>query len=225
MENNKKYYLYQLKGNTMTILSFVLVIFGFVLIGFFEKIGILHEGSNDYMIVLLVLVPYLIIHEILHCTSYVLHGASFKNITFGAHLEKGVLCCLCKQNISKKNILISLLYPFFFIGICTLVIGLFIDDYPLVLLSLFNIAGCAGDLLMFIGLVSIKNYQYSEYDDPTSFGLYTSDNLENHKMFGLRYVGVQDSLVREDFKKIDINAFSAIVLLALMIFGIICIFI
>ena len=222
MEKNKKYYLYQLNNNTLTILSLVLMFLGFILIGVFKHIGILHEGSKDFMIAMLLLVPYFCFHEVLHSISYVLHGAKYQNITYGAHLEKGVLCCLCKQNISKRNILTSLLYPFFFIGICTLGIGLWFDNYPLVLLSLLNIAGCSGDLLMFIGLVSLKNYEYSEYDDPTSFGLYTSDNLENHKMFGLRYIGKKESLVREDFRKFDINPLSAVVLIGLMVLSIIC---
>ena len=39
--------------------------------------------------------------------SYVLNGADFKKVTYGAHLEKGVLCCLCKQNISKRDLQVS----------------------------------------------------------------------------------------------------------------------
>ena len=222
MENKKKYYLFQMNGNTLTIMSLILMFLGFILIGVFKHFELLHEGPKDYMIAMLLLVPYFCFHEVLHSISYVIHGADFKNITYGAHLEKGVLCCLCKQNVSKRNILTSLLYPFFFIGICTLIIGLILDSYPLVLLSLLNIAGCSGDLIMFFGLLKIKDYEYSEYDDPTSFGLYTSQNLENHKMFGLKYVGTKDNLVKKDFRKFDINALSAWVLIGLVVLSAIC---
>ena len=72
------------------------------------------------------------------------------------------MCCLCKQNISKKNILISLLFPFIFIGVITYVIGVLFNNSVLIWLSILNISGCSGDLMMFLGLLRLKNFEYSE---------------------------------------------------------------
>ena len=118
---NKKYYLFEMQPTSLNIIStlilFVVVIFT-VLLGKFSII------FDNYGISLILMLPYLVLHEILHSVAYVIHGADFKNITYGAHMEKGILCCLCKQNITKKNILISLVYPLIFIGIFTYVIGI-----------------------------------------------------------------------------------------------------
>jgi hypothetical protein len=129
------------------------------------------------------------------------------------HLEKSILCCLCKQNISKRAILTSLLYPFFLIGIVTYIIGIVAKQPVLIILSIANISGCAGDLMMFYGLSKIKNFEYSEYDNPLAFGIYTEEDLSKHKIFGLKYIGMQDTLERKDLKKLVISKPTIIFLL------------
>ena len=172
-------------------------------------------------IIIVLYIPYLILHEQLHSLAYVIYGADFKNITFGAHLEKGVLCCLCKQRINKKNILHSLLYPFIIIGVLTLVIGLIVNYPVLVILSLINIAGCSGDLVMFYHLSKLNDFEFSEYDDPIAFGLYTKNDFSKLNMFGLDYVGKKARLERKDLRKVVISKPSIVMLVVfylLMIF-------
>ena len=105
--------------NGLSIILIILLSLAYFLIYNDNAITILND---NFFIVMLLYIPYLILHEIIHSISYCIHGAKFKNITYGAHLEKGILCCLCKQNISKKNILFSLLAPFFYLGIITFII-------------------------------------------------------------------------------------------------------
>ena len=166
------------------------------------------------------MLPYFALHEVLHSIGYVLNGADFKYITYGAHLEKGVFCCLCKQNVSKRCILISLLFPFFFIGVVTYIIGIVFNIPILILLSIMNIAGCSGDLIMFYSLSKLKNYEYSEYDDPISFGLYTEEDLSKKKLPCLKYVGTKDELERNDLKKISVSKTSIAIIIIYMLFGI-----
>lgn len=210
----KKYYMFKMNMTFMNLFSIGLIIlssFIFYLIYGNNSFSILREVYNPFILLYL---PYLIFHELLHSLSYVIYGADFNKITYGAHLEKGVLCCLCKQNITKKNILHSLLYPFIFIGIITFIIGLLINNPLLILLSLANISGCSGDLIMFYHLSRLHNYEFSEYNDPTSFGIYTKEDLSKKKMFGLDYVGDKTKLERDDLKKIDISKISVILLLS-----------
>ena len=217
--NNKKYYLFEMQPTSLNIISililFVVVIFT-VLLGKFSII------FDNYGISLILMLPYLVLHEILHSVAYVIHGADFKNITYGAHMEKGILCCLCKQNITKKNILISLVYPLIFIGIFTYVIGILTNCGVLIFLSILNISGCSGDIIMFIALSRLENFEFSEYDNPLAFGLYTKEDLSNKKMFGLKYLGTQDELEKKDLKKVRVSKVSYIYFAIMILVGLLC---
>lgn len=207
MSKNKKYYLFEMKGSYLNIISIILLLF-LIFFTFFIKPDMTFN-NNEYLLFIL-LIPYFILHELLHGFSYIIHGAKFKNITFGAHLEKGILCCLCKQNISKKNILFSLLYPFFWIGIVTYIMGILTNNITLVMLSIMNISGCSGDLIMVLNLFKLKNFEYSEYDNPMAFGLYSGEDLSKKKMFGLKYLESVDTLEKNDLKKVSISKASII---------------
>lgn len=220
----KKYYLFEMKTGALNIVSLVLFFGLLVLTGNLLQDQTINLG--DLMAKsLLFMIPYFVFHEILHSISYVLHGADFKNITYGAHLEKGILCCLCKQNVSKRNILTSLLYPFIFIGVITYIIGIVFNIPVLILLSIMNISGCSGDLLMFYSLSRIKNFEYSEYDNPTAFGLFTEEDLSNKKLPGLKYVGTKNELERKDLKKVTISKTSIISFIIIELLGVLYLFI
>ena len=217
----KKYYLYEMNMTILNVVSIVLFLLMMALTLALYKGGIIHNWNYSVGILLILMIPYFILHEIFHSIAYVLHGASFKNITYGMHLEKGLLCCLCKQNVSKRNILTSLLYPFIFLGVLTYILGICIDSPILIALSVVNISGCSGDLVMFYGLLPIKDFEYCEYDNPTAFGLYSSENLSKKKLFGLNYINTQDKLEINDLKKITVSktsiiGFTIIILLGLL---------
>jgi len=215
----KKYYVYQMDIKLLNILSIIIALFLCVLLVILYKGRVDVLLNNGLSLAMVFLIPYFCLHEVFHSIAYVLHGASFSKITYGAHIEKGILCCLCKQNITKKNILISLLYPFIFLGVIAFIIGYYFDLYFLVLLAVMNISGCAGDFIMFYHLVKIKDYEYSEFDDPIGFGLYTNEDLSKKKFKGLNFIKETSSLERKDFKKITISKPSIIYMLLLSILG------
>ena len=215
----KKYYLYEMNMNILNIVSIALFAIMIILTLVFYKFGVIENWHYPMGIILILMLPYFALHEVFHSIAYVLHGANFKNITYGAHLEKGVLCCLCKQNVSKRNIMTSLLYPFIFLGIITYIIGIVYDLPILIALSVINISGCSGDLVMFLGFLPLKNFEYCEYDNPTAFGLYSSDDLSKKKLFGLNYVGSQDSLEIKDLRKVTISKTTIIGFIIILIIG------
>ena len=212
----KKYYLFEMKIIPLQVLSIILFLFMVMVTSFFDNVFLI----DDFYLVFILLIPYLFLHECLHALSYVLNGADFKNITFGIHLEKGIMCTLCKENISKRNILISLFCPFILIGVFTYFIGIYFNNGVLVWLSILNISGCSGDLMMFFALASVKRFEYSEYDNPIAFGIYTDYDLSNKKLFGLKYVKAVDSLERNDLKKLSVSKISIIFLILFLFFGI-----
>lgn len=219
----KKYYLFKMNSSTIygfTILLYALAAGGFYLIYGNNSLNVLKEYSE---LAIILLIPYLLLHEGLHALSYVIHGADFKNITFGGHMEKGVLCCLCKQNITKKNILFSLVYPLFFIGIVTLIIGVLLNWPLLVILSLANIGGCSGDLVMFYHLSRIRSFEFSEYNDPVSFGLYSDEDLSKKRMLGLTFVETKQELKRDDLRKFDVSKTTIIIFIFFFVAAIITI--
>lgn len=215
---NKKYYVYSLDTRLLNFLCFVFLFIAIIPIGIINKN---FDFSEHIVLTMLFFIPWLVLHELLHALSYILHGAKLKNIYFGAHLEKGILCCLCKQNVSKKAILISLLYPFVLIGVITYIIGIIFENYVLVGLSILNISGCTGDLVMLYNFIRLGDFEYSEFDNPTAFGLYSRDNLSNKKMFGLRYVESKSMLDINKSKRVIISTPSIIFFIFFMIITIV----
>lgn len=214
----KKYNLFEMKMKSVNILCVIIVVVLLIV----TPIIIPSYNTSDINFILLLIfaIPYFMLHEIIHSIAYVLCGADFKNVTYGAHLEKGVLCCSCKQNITKTNILISLLAPFIVIGIITYIIGIIMSNNLLIFLSIINMGGSSGDLIMFHSLSRLKNFEFSEYDNPLAFGLYTKEDLSNKKLPGLKYIGSLDTLEKTINKKITISKTSIIffiVILALLI--------
>jgi hypothetical protein len=209
----KKYY-YMFKMNTIVLNGFSLILIVLCSLFFYLLYGSnsLNILKDSMTIVIFLYIPYLVLHEQLHSLAYVIYGADFKNITYGVHLEKGILCCLCKQRINKRNILHSLLYPFVIIGVITLIIGILVNYPVLVILSLTNIAGCSGDLVMFYHLRKLNNYEFSEYNDPIAFGLFTKEDFSKLKMFGLDYVDKKARLDRNDLRKVVVSKTSIILL-------------
>jgi len=142
---------------------------------------------------------WMVLHEIIHSLFYQLKGAQRKNIVFGAALENGVFYCKCKEYINKGCIMTSLLAPFLLIGVFTYILGLIFNLTWLIFLSIVNISGASGDLMMFIFFLRQNNdIEFKELGDSTTFLLRTSDDLTNRK-----FVGIKKIKLVEDSKEIE----------------------
>ena len=220
----KKYHVFKINLTIVNILPlFILIVcllFTWFLFPkhFFDMFALFKDGKFC-VLMLPTFILYFSLHEILHAIGYIIHGADPQKLTFGAEIEKGVLYCLCKDDISKKNILFALMYPFFFIGIVTYAISI-IFNYPLLLLlSIANLGGAAGDLAYFCFIARLdKDVIFSEMDDGTSFALKGKEDYSKYKHFGLDYVGVVDTIPRKDFKRIKISKLSMIIFILCIVF-------
>ena len=219
--NNKKkrYYIYSLDMKFLNIFSFIIM---FLIIGLTCLMNIdllieainytFHPGRLLYTFIFIFL--YLVLHEILHSIGYFLYGAKYKNIVYGIELEKGIFYCLCKQNVSKKNIMNSLMFPLFYIGIVTYIMGLICNNYYLLILSMFNISGCVGDIFTFLFVLKLdKDIEFSEFDNTTAFSIYTDNDISKNKYLGLKFIEVRDALDRCEYIKIKVSKFSYIILI------------
>ena len=216
-KNKKIYYIYKMNGIALNVISLVLFII-MILLTYFLYPNVYSVFDNMNLILLFVITfGYLVLHELLHSLAYVIYGGKYNKIIYGIALELGVFYCLCKQNISKNNILHSLLYPFVFIGIITYVIGIFFDIPLLIFLSVINITGCSGDIIMFLFIRKLKDIEFSEMDDPISFGIYTNKDISKISHFGLDYLGTKEKIDRNDFTKIIVSKPSKYILIILLV--------
>lgn len=218
---SKKYYLFEMNILTLNIVSFILL---FLMVGitflidseyFNYSLEIVFKSFGLFFVLMIL---FMVIHEILHSISYCIYGGKFNKIIYGIELEKGVFYCLCKQNINKLNILNSLFFPLFYIGVVTYILGMIFELPMLTWLSVFNISGCSGDIIMFIYMMRLnKNIEFTELDDSTSFAIYSEDDVSKITHYGLKYKGSYDKVQRNNLKKINITKFSYIFLIVCLI--------
>ena len=89
-------------------------------------------SSKDLAIFFFIYFVWMFLHEALHGLGHILCGVKPSELSYGAALEKSVLFCLVRKEVNKKGILISLLFPFFFIGVVTYIIAFIINSPMLV---------------------------------------------------------------------------------------------
>lgn len=202
----RKYYKFKMNLVIGNILAFVFLILAAIPV--FDKISSVfnQDSSKSLALVLILYIFWMLLHEILHGIGHLLCGVKLNQLSFGANIEKGVLFCLVRREVKKKGILISLLFPFFFIGVVTYIIGIIINSPILIILSIFNISGASVDLLMFYNFIKLGNdISYIEPGDGTSF--YLMSDKEINKLTGL--TKVEEGEYKEDmFENIKYKTFD-----------------
>ena len=152
----KEYFFEYKMGFMMTVSTIITIIFvagpALLMSAFWDNnkfYGLFAGKISTLIIAFVVMFLWMVLHEILHGTFYILGGAKRKNITYGAALEKGIFYCRCGEYVNKKTIMRSLMAPFTIIGVITLIIGIIAKQWWLVMLSGMNIGGAGADLCMF----------------------------------------------------------------------------
>jgi hypothetical protein len=129
---------------------------------------------------------------------------------------------MCKQNINKKIILTSLLFPVSILGILTLIIGMILNSYELVFLSILNIVSSIGDIVMIIFFLKCpKDIIYLDLDDNTSFTVLSKISLEHIQVPGIILTKKgwynQNKIKAKNKKKIVISKFSYIIIIIIIL--------
>ena len=197
------------------LLLMIIVTFGIIKLlpdaymdSFFQDSLVLFEGSKA-IISFVVMILWFILHEIIHYIAYRVMGAKAKDLVFGIALEKGVFYCKCKNYINKKCIMVSLLSPLIIIGFITYVIGMIINAPWLVILSVLNISGAAGDIVMFNFFLKQDNdIEFKELGFSSPCVIKTRKDLLNKKYIGIkniRLVENQEEINEGPEKKIKIT--------------------
>ncbi len=233
MKKGKKEYILEYDMKFVNILSIIILVimilltYGLIIIlkknELLKVILDLGMIENYYRILILfvLMIGWLVLHEVIHSIAYKVMGAKSKNIVFGVALEKGVFYCKCKEYIERKCYMTSLLAPFILIGVVTYILGFIVNSSYLVLLSIINIGGCSGDLMMFnFFLKQNKKVEFKELGYSSPFCLRTTEDIINKKYKGIksiREVTNEQETNEGPEKKLTITKQSWIMIIVLLI--------
>ncbi len=226
MEKKEKEYFFEYKMGFMLTFSVVLSIVAifvpwYLMFRFWDDNHLfqLFTGNVSHLIIaFVVMFAWMILHEILHGTFYILGGAKKKNITYGAALEKGVFYCRCGEYVNKKTIMMSLMAPFTIIGVITMIIGFITKQWWLVILSGINIGGAGADLCMFFFFLKRnKDVKFMEYGDSLFFSLKTTEDLDNKKLLVVKQIDKEKVPANDNKSRLVISKGSWIYLLVIAI--------
>ena len=219
---SKKAYTYKMNLGPANILclGIMAILYVFSIVVFHINISF-----DNPLILFILIILYLMLHEFLHGVGYFIGGVKRKNIQYGIRLEKGIFYAMAYQELTKKNILISLQMPFMVIGVITYIIGIIFNIPILVLLSIINISGASMDLAMFFYICKLKDITYSESGEPDEFVLISKEDLKKKKSIFLKIVNVKD-YKKSDYefnidKKIDVTKKSIIIIILFLLLGLI----
>jgi len=212
-----KYYKYTYKkywAVIITILTFI------IFLSLPPKI--LLAFPNLY-IELVVMLFIFVFHELLHGLGFRICGkAKTNNIVYGAKLESGILYCACKEEISKKGIICSLLAPLIFLTLLPFTLGLIFNLYTLVLIGIINLLGAAFDILATIDILRLpKNIKYKDLDDTLGFILISNNDLSKYKYLGLKITSQGDynssKIKASNYDKLTITKTSTVTFIVIII--------
>ncbi len=225
--NDIKYYIYSMKLGTVNALGFGAGVV--VMLPLYLNASYFQYFRKNLLLILSLSIIWMILHELIHSFSYLQSDNVTKDdITFGCELEKGVMYCLCKKLISKKDIFRSLLAPFIYIGLVTLIIGLVFDLKWLTVVSCINIVGAIMDVLMSVFFLRLPDIQYIETDNGTKFVLASKEDISHMKFIGIQFEKVTDDFEEirpKDFKKVYVSKFSIVFFVALLVVMVIGLFV
>lgn len=205
----ERYYKYEVDMKFMNIIALLSFIPLAILVIFFSDFFSKTFESNIYYLYLIGLIFYFFLHEVFHGIGYSLFAKDKKNIKYGIALEKGVLYALCQERISKRGIIVSLLFPIIFLTIIPLFIAIPFGFSTLVLYSLLNLIGAVADITMCFLIFKLpKDIEYIDYNSDIGAYFISKTNIENIKVKGFKCVktGVHDeSLIDKTIKRFTIT--------------------
>ena len=214
----KKYYKFDLDLIVANIFAIVLLIIGMIFYFITFKKGTFND--KYFGIELLLLLSYFALHEIFHGIGYSLFAKDKKNLKYGAALEKGVFYAMCQEEISKKAIIISLLFPLIFLTLVTGIIAIVFKIPYLLLLSIINFSGAAGDIIMLFFIPKLpKDINYIDYNNSIGCTFVSKEDLSKYRGFGIKYVGSGEhkkSLIDKTIPRIEITKWSWIIIIVFL---------
>lgn len=209
-KNNKKknYYRFDMDIKLMNILASIFYIAFFIYI-----------FSNSYFntfefdfLALMGLFVYFGLHELCHGLGYALFAKDKKNIKFGAILEKGVFYAMCQEEINKKGIIVSLIFPILILTLIPLPFALYLKSSVLLFYAITNLIGAIGDILMIILIFKLpKDITYIDFDNNIGAYFICDEDISSITSLGLKCAktdSYEEKLIDKSIPRIYISPSS-----------------
>ena len=220
----KNYYKFELNVTLLSILSIVLLIGLVMLDALLVGDRVISFNDDSFTWILFAYFGYIVLHEICHGIGFTLFVKNKKNVKYGAALEKGVFYAMCQERISKKGIIISLIFPIIFLTLIPYPIALIMEWPLLEVLALANLASAVGDLALLGLAVKLPgDVQYIDYDSVIGAYFVSEKDLSKYKALCCKYVETgedSDDLINKNIKFITITKTSWIYLAVIVVLGI-----
>lgn len=94
-----------------------------------------------------------------------------RSLSYGIDLEKGIAYATTTERLSNAAMKKALLLPFWTTGVIPVLLGFWLNNYTIILVGAFLIAGAVGDFAMYKELHKFPNDAQIE-DDPKETKLY-----------------------------------------------------
>lgn len=112
------------------------------------------------------------LHEAFHLLGFIIFGkAPIRSLSYGIDLKKGIAYATTTERLSNAAMKKALLLPFWATGVIPALIGFWLNNYTVILVGAFLIAGAVGDFAMYKKLRKFPNDAQIE-DDPKEPKLY-----------------------------------------------------
>ena len=115
------------------------------------------------------LIALIIIHEVIHGLTWSLFcEQKWKSIQFGIMWKLLTPYCCCLEVLPWKTYILGGLMPFFVLGVGGYILALWLGSGTVLILSILNVAGAAGDLIVAYRI--LKNHDGVLLDLPKECG-------------------------------------------------------
>lgn len=112
------------------------------------------------------------LHEAFHLLGFIIFGkAPIRSLSYGIDFKKGIAYATTTERLSNAAMKKALLLPFWATGVIPALIGFWLNNYTVILVGAFLIAGAVGDFAMYKKLRKFPNDAQIE-DDPKEPKLY-----------------------------------------------------
>lgn len=183
----EKYYKFELdvtKMNIIVLLAFIpFGVLMFIFSDFFSN------TFDNFYIVFSGLILVFVVHELCHGIGYSLFAKDKSKIKYGIALEKGVLYAMCQDVISKRGIIVSLLFPLIFLTLILGIVGILINNSVIVFLAIVNLLGAVGDIMMITLAIRLpKDTKYIDYNADIGAYFISKKDISNMKTIGFKCI-------------------------------------
>ena len=141
-----------------------------------------YEVTFTFWDILIFFICYLLLviaHELFHLIGFIVFGkAKWSDIDYGFNLKLGVAYAHTSKILPNHAMKKAVLLPFWTTGVLPTAIGFMMDNFLILLLGAFLIAGAFGDMMMYKELRKLPNDAMVK-DHPTLPVLYIYDSKKS----------------------------------------------